>query len=94
MAFDPDAPLATLPSKQGLKHAHELASCISPWWSSRYTSIKTRIETGHANPARLSRHASRYTSIKTRIETKVPVGAAGFGSASRYTSIKTRIETH
>ena len=63
-------PLATLPSKQGLKlvfsiilrRLHHAASC--------YTSIKTRIETRPHKRHLFSLYPSCYTSIKTRIETR------------------------
>ena len=61
-------PLASLPSKQGLKRtisSHPQA--ISP--PSRFTSIKTRIETEAMNATISKGILSRFTSIKTRIET-------------------------
>ena len=61
--------------------------------NSRYTSIKTRIETQRQAWCWCSGDYSRYTSIKTRIETWAVTGSTRSSSSSRYTSIKTRIET-
>ena len=89
----PTSPLATLPSKQGLKPFQKF-SFAQPFSPSRYTSIKTRIETP---PRGFSGHRrddpSRYTSIKTRIETRRETPTKSPRVPSRYTSIKTRIET-
>ena len=65
---DPSLPLATLPSKQGLKPGYSLRrkGCVV---NSRYTSIKTRIETAWVEDVLEVSFSSRYTSIKTRIET-------------------------
>ena len=60
---------------------------------SRYTSIKTRIETFCLDAQIPRRACSRYTSIKTRIETDTWGLEAEGEQGSRYTSIKTRIET-
>ena len=67
---------------------------VAPTSTSRYTSIKTRIET-EDEPVELSpqEQPSRYTSIKTRIETPNCVNPCCKRFSSRYTSIKTRIET-
>ena len=87
------SPLATLPSKQGLKPVLTTPHHTTPP-TSRYTSIKTRIETP-CRPVLDQYHffSSRYTSIKTRIETFPNLLGESRREASRYTSIKTRIET-
>ena len=86
-------PLATLPSKQGLKLARERDLKKRPFYSSCYTSIKTRIETDKSRREAFPQMASCYTSIKTRIETALPWRLPEVVLSSCYTSIKTRIET-
>ena len=85
--------LATLPSKQGLKR--ELCEFTDEGYKedSRYTSIKTRIET-------LSPSSPRPMAVVTlaTLPSKQGLKHRGRGHAqcaeySRYTSIKTRIET-
>ena len=64
-------PLATLPSKQGLKLVFALIGILG-FYASCYTSIKTRIETQMTTRSRSRLPSSCYTSIKTRIETICP----------------------
>ena len=87
------APLATLPSKQGLK-PQNFQWRIVQIVTSCYTSIKTRIETKKHGQGVRSCAASCYTSIKTRIETGKRDTVRCRRSSSCYTSIKTRIETN
>ena len=61
--------------------------------TSRFTSIKTRIETPRPVHIDIILSCSRFTSIKTRIETVARSIWVSVGEPSRFTSIKTRIET-
>ena len=87
-------PLATLPSKQGLKPRCSARSRRVGPRASCYTSIKTRIETcDRSARTRPANGPSCYTSIKTRIETESLRIEVAKPFSSCYTSIKTRIET-
>ena len=84
--------LATLPSKQGLKQK-TIATFVAHHSHSRYTSIKTRIETPLSNvrtkASRLSLHFHQNKDWNWCGGTPTPYAT----TTSRYTSIKTRIET-
>ena len=69
------ATLASLPSKQGLKR-RACGFLAAGNKSSRFTSIKTRIETQMGGGGRGRAGYSRFTSIKTRIETFFPISVS------------------
>ena len=86
-------PLATLPSKQGLKpdrwRVQRICDCPLATLPSKQ-GLK-RVQSARNFSAKKT---SCYTSIKTRIETSVVIRSMAGWRSSCYTSIKTRIETH